>query len=164
MSLLQQWKMNSPVGTLYLVASEAGLRGVFWESQALPQASSRAGKNPGRKILAEAERQLIEYFSRRRREFDLPLDFSGTPFQERVWRELRRIPYGETIAYRDLARKIGRAKAVRAVGTTNGKNPLCIVVPCHRVIAAGGGLGGYSGGLPAKSKLLALEGASFPPH
>ena len=108
-------------------------------------------------LLDRLERQLGEYFTGRRRAFDLPLEMPGSTFQERVWAELRRIPYGETISYRELAARIGAAQAPRAVGRANGSNRVAIVVPCHRVVAAGGGLGGYGGGLAAKRALLDLE-------
>jgi len=103
------------------------------------------------------ERQLLEYLEGTRKYFDLPLDIRGTEFQKVVWKELVKIPYGETISYKDMAVAIKKSKASRAVGTANGKNPLCIIIPCHRVIASDGSLGGYSGGLSIKMKLLKLE-------
>ena len=109
-------------------------------------------------ILAQAEGQLTDYFAGRLREFDLPLALVGTEFQLAVWRELRRVPYGETTDYGELARRLGRPRAVRAVGAANGANPTPIVVPCHRVIGRDGSLIGYGGGLEAKRRLLALEG------
>jgi len=108
-------------------------------------------------LLDRLESQLGEYFAGTRLEFDLPLDIPGSTFQERVWGELLRIPYGETISYRQLAEKVDAGAAYRAVGRANGSNRVAIIVPCHRVIAAGGGLGGYGGGLPAKRHLLDLE-------
>jgi O-6-methylguanine DNA methyltransferase len=112
----------------------------------------------GRAALLDAlESQLAQYFSGERQDFDLPLDMPGSAFQERVWSELRRIPYGHTISYRELADRVDAGGAYRAVGRANGSNRLAIIVPCHRVIAAGGGLGGYGGGLPAKRWLLDLE-------
>lgn len=108
-------------------------------------------------LLREARDQLRAYFAGRLRRFDLPLAPQGTPFQQRVWRALQDIPYGRTCSYRELAAAVGNARACRAVGRANGRNPLMIVIPCHRVIAAGGGLGGYSGGLDCKRFLLALE-------
>lgn len=108
-------------------------------------------------LLDRAESQLREYFAGARREFDLPIEMPGSAFQERVWAELRRIPYGETVSYRDLAFRVESPQAPRAVGRANGSNRLAVIVPCHRVIAAGGGLGGYGGGLPAKRLLLDLE-------
>jgi O-6-methylguanine DNA methyltransferase len=108
-------------------------------------------------VLIQAAGQLEEYFTARRREFQLPLDLRGTPFQRKVWNALLDIPYGETRSYAQLARSIGEPKAFRAVGAANGANPISIVIPCHRVISSGGGLGGYSGGVPLKRRLLALE-------
>ena len=108
-------------------------------------------------LLDRTETQLREFLAGSRREFDLPIDTPGSAFQERVWSELRRIPYGETIAYRDLAERVGSPRASRAVGLANGSNRLAVIVPCHRVVAAGGGLGGYGGGLDAKRHLLDLE-------
>lgn len=108
-------------------------------------------------LLERLEEQLAEYFSGARRDFDLPIDMPGSAFQERVWAELRRIPYGETISYRQLAERVGAGTAYRAVGRANGSNRVPILVPCHRVVAANGGLGGYGGGLPAKRRLLDLE-------
>ncbi|MBA3587279.1 MAG: methylated-DNA--[protein]-cysteine S-methyltransferase [Chloroflexi bacterium] len=108
-------------------------------------------------LLDRLQSQLDEYFAGTRLEFDLPLDISGSSFQERVWDELRRIPYGATISYRQLAEKVAAGAAYRAVGRANGSNRVAIIVPCHRVVAAGGGLGGYGGGLPAKRHLLDLE-------
>jgi len=111
-------------------------------------------------LLDQTDEQLREYFAGTRRIFDLPLDLPGSAFQERVWTELARIPYGETITYRELAERVDATPAWRAVGRANGSNRLAVIVPCHRVIATGGGLGGYGGGLPAKSYLLDLEGGS----
>jgi methylated-DNA-[protein]-cysteine S-methyltransferase len=108
-------------------------------------------------VLIKAERQLMEYFSGARTEFALPLELRGSEFQKKVWQALREIPFGETRSYLELAKAVGSAKAVRAVGAANGKNPLSIVVPCHRVVGANGSLTGFAGGLEAKAKLLALE-------
>ena len=113
-----------------------------------------AGSSP---LLDRAERQLREYLGGDRVEFDLPIQLPGSPFQEQVWGELRRIPFGETISYGEMARRVGAPAASRAVGRANGSNRIAVIVPCHRVIAAGGGLGGYGGGLPAKRFLLDLE-------
>ncbi|WP_374034583.1 methylated-DNA--[protein]-cysteine S-methyltransferase [Bdellovibrio bacteriovorus] len=157
-----QWKMNSPLGDLYMVASEKGLQSLHWEKTAgIPLASALAGKDGAVKILKQTETELTEYFKGQRQDFDVPLDVVGTEFQESVWRQLKKIPYGKTVSYTDIARRIKKEKAVRAVGTANGKNPICIIVPCHRVIAAGGGLGGYSGGLERKEALLRLESKQF---
>jgi AraC family transcriptional regulator, regulatory protein of adaptative response / methylated-DNA-[protein]-cysteine methyltransferase len=108
-------------------------------------------------LLDRVEQQLGEYFAGTRDSFDLPIDIPGSAFQERVWAELRRIPYGETISYRELAERVDAGNAYRAIGRANGSNRLAVIVPCHRVVAAGGGLGGYGGGLDAKRRLLDLE-------
>lgn len=150
---MKQYLMNSKIGPLYLVASETSLLGIFWKKQAAPFIQSFKECA----VLKEAVRQVEEYLDGKRSEFDLPLEPIGTEFQMRVWRELARIPYGKTISYTELARKIRNEKAVRAVGTANGRNPLSLVIPCHRVIAADGSLGGYAGGLEIKKKLLDLE-------
>jgi methylated-DNA-[protein]-cysteine S-methyltransferase len=113
-----------------------------------------------RGAVAEAVRQLNQYFARERKEFELPLAPEGTEFQRAVWQRLREIPYGETISYSELARRVGNPKASRAVGSANGANPIPIVIPCHRVIAADGGLGGFGGGLLVKQALLELETAT----
>ncbi len=114
-----------------------------------------AGDSP---LLKRMERQLQDYFAGDRRDFDLPIDAPGSAFQTRVWDELQRIPYGRTISYRQLAERVGAGAAYRAVGRANGSNRVAVIIPCHRVVAAGGGLGGYGGGLPAKRHLLDLEG------
>jgi methylated-DNA-[protein]-cysteine S-methyltransferase len=154
---LVQWSMRSKVGPLYLVASKKGLRAVSLRKQDAPMARSLRGAAPELRVLSRAAGQLAEYLAGKRKKFDLPFDVNGTSFQKHVWKELSRIPYGRTCSYRDVAARIKNAKAMRAVGSANGKNPLCIVVPCHRVIAADGSIGGYSGGLPVKRKLLELE-------
>ena len=153
-----QYEMKSPVGLLYLLASPEGLRGVFWQRQA--EAKVVVKLNPKRaedQFIIKTIAQLKEYFSGRRKTFDIDLHFEGTVFQNRVWKALVEIPFGKTVAYKDIARKIKNPKAVRAVGTANGKNPFCIIVPCHRVIAADGSIGGYAGGIPAKRQLLQIE-------
>jgi methylated-DNA-[protein]-cysteine S-methyltransferase len=151
--------VDSPVGALKLVASERGLAAILWPDDD-PQ-RVRLGdpaEAPQHPVLLEAERQLAEYFAGERRTFSLPLDFAGTQFQRSVWDALLTIPYGETRSYGDIARQIGRPKAVRAVGAANGRNPISIVAPCHRVIGANGTLTGFAGGLATKQFLLALEG------
>jgi methylated-DNA-[protein]-cysteine S-methyltransferase len=152
-----QFKMASPIGTLYLVASSKGLQGIYWDKQPVQLAKALDRSSPGEKILDDTHRQLTEYFEGRRQCFDVPLDAEGTAFQKRVWQELSRIPFGRTVSYRDVAQRIKNPKAVRAVGSANGKNPICIIVPCHRVIAADGSIGGYAGGIRIKQKLLKLE-------
>lgn len=149
--------MRSKIGSLYLVASGKGLEGIFWEKQTAPMAKSLKEAEPEVKILSQTARELEEYFSGKRKKFSLRLAPAGTSFQKSVWSQLRKIPYGKTCSYRDVARGIRNARAVRAVGSANGKNPLPIIVPCHRVIASDGSLGGYSGGLGTKSRLLKLE-------
>ena len=151
-------EIESPVGTLKLVASAAALVAVLWEYERPDRVKLAPLKHESQQpILLEAERQLREYFSGTRTEFDLPVELNGTEFQKRVWRTLRDIPYGQTMSYVELARTLGSPRAFRAVGAANGKNPLSIVVPCHRVIGANGSLTGFAGGLDAKAKLLALE-------
>lgn len=151
-----QVKFQSEIGPLYLVASESGLHGVFWKEKNIqyvtPKLSGKAIE-----ILKETQVQLEQYLCGQRKAFDLPLDVAGTEFQKRVWLELSKIPYGKTCSYSDIAKKIKNDKAVRAVGTANGRNPISLIVPCHRVIAADGTLGGYAGGLEIKEKLLRLE-------
>jgi len=144
--------IDSPLGALRLLGDGDHLAGVYLPAQTAPPA--RAGRSP---LLAAAAAQLAEYFAGDRREFDLELAPRGTPFQQLVWQQLARIPYGETRTYAALARALGRPSASRAVGAANGRNPLSIVVPCHRVIGASGELTGYAGGLPAKRWLLAHE-------
>ena len=149
----------SPVGRLTLVASDTGLAAVLWEHDSprrVPLAIS--GEVPRHPVLREAERQLKEYFAGKRTAFDLPLDFHGTPFQKRVWQALLKIPFGETRSYGQIARALGKPTAMRAVGAANGKNPISIIVPCHRVIGKDGQLTGFAGGLKAKAHLLKLEG------
>jgi len=158
MTTLCQWKMSSILGPLYLVASDRGLRGVYWRKQKLPLVRSLAGSTPELRILAQAALEIEEYLERSRKSFDVALDIQGTPFQKTVWSALLKIPFGKTVSYTDVAARIKNERAVRAVGSANAKNPLCIIVPCHRVIAASAKLGGYSGGLALKTKLLALEG------
>jgi len=136
-----------------VVASEAGIRAIEFHGQ--PDESTPEG--PSNPLLGEAVDQLHAYFAGELREFDLPLDFQGTDFQKRVWRELLNIPYGRTCSYSHVAAAIGAPAAVRAVGAANGRNPIPIVVPCHRVIGRGGSLVGYGGGLPLKRFLLDLE-------
>lgn len=156
--------MDSPIGPLWLVATptglcRVGLPGESWA--ALEEWLARRvwpemlEENP--EVLAHAVAQLREYFSRLRRRFDLSLDLRGTPFQQRVWAELLCIPYGQTVSYGELARRIGRPGAARAVGTAVGANPVPIIVPCHRVVGADGSLVGYGGGLEVKAALLRLE-------
>lgn len=153
----------SPVGVLTLAASGQGLAAVLWEKDdpARVRLGPRAEAS-GHPVLEAAARQLDDYFAGRRQRFDLPLDFRGTDFQKQVWAALLAIPYGETRSYADIARAIGRPSATRAVGAANGRNPLSIIAPCHRVIGSNGALTGFAGGLAAKRHLLALEGIVLP--
>ncbi len=153
--MIYQKKIKSPIGDLFLVASDKGLQGIFWKNQNHPV--TKDSSSAPAKFLKDTEHQLDLYFSGDLKSFNVPLDLVGTDFQKRVWKQLLKIPYGKTKSYKDIATAIGDPKACRAVGTANGKNPICIVVPCHRVIAASGTLGGYSGGLHIKEKLLEIE-------
>jgi methylated-DNA-[protein]-cysteine S-methyltransferase len=148
--------LQSPLGELLLVGDEERLRGLHFQQGRRPigvDASWKRAEEP----FARARTQLGEYFAGERVEFDLSAAGAGTPFQRRVWAALARIPYGETISYGELARRVGRPGAARAVGMANGRNPISIVVPCHRVIGADGGLTGYGGGVQRKRFLLELE-------
>ena len=154
----------SPVGALTLVARGSGLVAILWEGDDPRRVPLGAAEpDPHHPVLREVERQLAAYFAGRRRRFDLPLAGRGTDFQKRVWEELRRIPYGETRSYGQIARALGDPNLMRAVGAANGRNPLSIVVPCHRVVGAAGQLTGFAGGLDAKAYLLGLEGRARQP-
>ena len=147
--------LETPVGRLRLVASETGLREVLFAGEApSPDGELADGESP---VLAEAARQLREYFDGARTSFSLPLDPIGTPFQLEAWRRLADIPFGETVSYAEQARRVGRPRAVRAIGAANGRNPLPIVLPCHRVIGSDGSLTGFGGGLHVKRALLDHE-------
>jgi len=164
--------LDTPIGTLVLEADDealvhielpgAGAERRRAATRAAPPMADGASNDtgPGRGPLADAVAQLGEYFAGRRRRFELPLELSGTEFQRQVWGSLADIPYGSTISYAELAAMVGRPTAFRAVGQANGANPLPIVLPCHRVVASGGRIGGYGGGLDMKRRLLALEGLS----
>jgi methylated-DNA-[protein]-cysteine S-methyltransferase len=148
--------MVSPIGPLTLVAEDGALAGLYMQNHRHRPAVETFGERDGPALRASAA-QLEEYFAGRRTEFDLPLALHGTPFQHSVWSALREIPYGETVSYGRLAERIGRPTAIRAVGLANGKNPISIVVPCHRVVGSGGDLTGYGGGLARKRHLLDFE-------
>lgn len=149
---------DSPIGRLLLTASTAALTGIYMSTEKhAPVIATPWRENAA--AFSAVTQQLDEYFAGQRRTFDLPLSADGTPFQQKVWAALRTIPYGETWSYRDLAKAVGNLSAVRAVGTANGRNPLSIVVPCHRVIGSNGTLTGYAGGLSAKQWLLENEQA-----
>jgi len=148
---------TSPLGTLLLAATEQGLCGLYFEEHKYfsgPQGWRRCSDNPH---LQHTVHQLDEYFAGARNAFDIALDLRGTPFQAAVWRELLALPFGSRSTYQEIARRIANPKAVRAAGTAIGRNPVSIIVPCHRVLGASGGLSGYAGGLQRKQYLLAHE-------
>jgi methylated-DNA-[protein]-cysteine S-methyltransferase len=156
---LYKTKCHSPVGRLILVASDTHLRAVLWD---LDRPRNRFLVDPvvegENDVLRASITQLEEYFARQRREFSIPLEMLGTDFQCQVWEELRKIPYGQTISYAQLAQRVQSPAGFRAVGAANGRNPISIIVPCHRVIGSSGKLTGFGGGLGAKQGLLELEG------
>lgn len=148
--------IDSPYGPLTLVATDGVLSGLYMEGQRHRPAEETFGA-PDDTPFTDTVRQLESYFAGGLTEFRLPLRMAGTPFQLRVWEELRRIPYGETVSYGTLAERLGQPTASRAVGLANGKNPIGIIVPCHRVVGASGSLTGYGGGLDRKRRLLDFE-------
>ncbi len=151
-------KMKTPVGELTLIGSDKGLSALLWEDDKPDRVRVKAEvEDKDHRVLKEAETEIREYFLGTRKHFTIALDPIGTDFQLKVWNELKKIPYGETISYKELAIRIGNPKASRAVGGANGKNPLSIIVPCHRVIGASGKLTGFAGGVDVKSKLLSFE-------
>lgn len=151
--------VESPIGKLKLVASEQGLVAILWENDRPRRVVlDNPVANPQQRILQQTESELKEYFAGKRREFTVPLDMRGTPFQKQVWEALLGIPYGETRTYGQLANQLGNPKATRAVGAANGRNPVAIIAPCHRVVGFSGKLTGFAGGLEAKAHLLNLEG------
>jgi methylated-DNA-[protein]-cysteine S-methyltransferase len=155
---MQYCELPSPVGRLLLGGDETVLRIVSFQDgphPLEPEPHWEHTEAPFREVIG----QLKGYFARKLRAFDLPLAPQGTPFQQEVWRALRTIPYGETRSYGELAQHIGRPRAFRAVGSANARNPIPIVIPCHRVVGAAGSLTGFGGGLPVKHRLLTLEGA-----
>jgi methylated-DNA-[protein]-cysteine S-methyltransferase len=150
--------LESPLGGLKLVASEKGLVAILWDKEnprrvPLPELVAQ----PGHPVLVETKRQLAEYFGGKRRTFTIALDMRGTQFQRDVWQALLAIPFGTTTSYGQLAQQLGNPRATRAVGAANGRNPVSIVVPCHRVVGSSGRLTGFAGGLDAKAHLLRLE-------
>jgi methylated-DNA-[protein]-cysteine S-methyltransferase len=156
--MLATMMMQSPVGTLWLCAEDDQLIELW-----LPDQPAPAGPRKRTDVLVRTATQLAEYFAGERRDFDLPLAPRGTAFQRDVWSALARIPFGVTCSYGDLAREVGRPSASRAVGAANGRNPIAIILPCHRVIGASGALTGYGGGLPLKRWLLDHERACVQP-
>jgi methylated-DNA-[protein]-cysteine S-methyltransferase len=162
METLHYSRMNSPVGPLLIGVSESALVALEFD-RGLPKkiAGQAIHWQESDARTKKVRQQLDEYFSGKRRDFDLALDLRGTKFQKSCWNELIRIPFGETRSYAEIARAVGSPKSFRAVGQANHYNPIAIIVPCHRVLAAGCYLGGYGGGLPTKAYLLRLEGAAF---
>jgi len=151
-------KIESSIGTLKLVASDKGLVAILWEKDSPRRVRlSELVANEQHPVLVETERQLEEYFAGKRKTFSVALDLRGTRFQKDVWEALLAIPFGETRSYGQLARQLGNPRATRAVGAANGRNPVSIIVPCHRVIGSSGKLTGFAGGLEAKAHLLRLE-------
>jgi methylated-DNA-[protein]-cysteine S-methyltransferase len=156
-SELSSTTLDSPVGALSLVATDLALIALVWRRESHRSAFETAVENAQHPVLLETVRQLHEYFAGTRRAFDLPLDFRGTEFQRRAWAALLTIPYGETRTYGQMAEQIGNPTAVRAIGAANGRNPISIIAPCHRVIGMNGDLTGFGGGLDAKAWLLSHE-------
>jgi len=148
--------IKSPIGSLVLISDKSALIGIEFGKGKVENLPIKPTKE-NHPILNETEKQLIEYFSLNRKEFDIPLKLEGTDFQKKVWQELSKIPFGKTISYQQLAEKMGSKNKARAVGNANGKNPIPIIIPCHRVIEKNGKLGGFGGGLLIKQFLLELE-------
>lgn len=155
--LTAQARYDTPLGTVLIARTEAGLAGLWFESQKWHPAPLDAPERPDDPLLREAATQIADYFAGRRTQFELPLDLHGSPFQRSVWQALRDIDCGATRSYADIARRIGSPQAVRAVGAAIGRNPVSVIVPCHRVLGSSGELTGYAGGLDRKRALLALE-------
>ena len=152
--------VKTPVGKLKLVGSDRGLAAILWENDDPKRVRLNiVAEDKAHPVLLETERQLKTYFAGKRKQFTVKLDFAGTVFQKKVWRALLAIPFGETRSYGQIAKQLGNPKAMRAVGAANGKNPVSIIAPCHRVIGASGKLTGFAGGLETKARLLALEGS-----
>lgn len=156
-----QYPMKTQIGLLYLTASLEGLTGISFSRRDIPTRTRLDVSKSAQKILRDTFRQLKEYFGGKRQIFDLALYFEATAFEKKVWQALSEIPFGQTASYGDIAKKIRNPNAVRSVGSANGKNPFCIVIPCHRVISSDGTLGGYSGGLKFKRELLKHEGVQL---
>ncbi len=148
---------DSPLGRMMLVANEAGLAGVHFLGQKHVRSAKGLARSGSHQALKAAKRQLHEYFSGKRRRFDLPLAPEGSEFQRAVWKAIAGVPFGETISYAELARRAGCPGAARAAGAATGRNPIGIIVPCHRIVGSDGTLTGYAGGLEKKKRLLALE-------
>jgi len=148
---------ESPLGLLLFVASERGLRGIYFEQHKHFRGKGAWQLAPEHPVLRQAAREMQEFFDGKREQFDVQLDLQGTPFQQEVWQALLRIPFGDTISYGEHAQRVGRPEAARAVGAAIGRNPVSIIVPCHRVVAGNGNITGYAGGLERKRALLDFE-------
>lgn len=158
MKLLKYKIIKSPVGPLKIVANDRSLLAILWDCEKLNRVQlDQMTEDKNDSIILETEKQLSEYFHHQRKTFDLPIETHGTSFQQGVWKWLNEIPYGATWSYKDVAQKINHPQAVRAVGTAIGRNPISIIVPCHRVVGSNGNLTGFAGGLDRKKYLLDLE-------
>ena len=158
-------RVQGPLGEMLLVSNVGGtaLSGLYLERQKYyPVATSDWREAPQLVLFAKAKAQLREYFNRERMVFDLPIELEGTPFQQCVWSAIRDVPFGATISYGELAKRCGKPSAVRAVGAATGRNPMTVIVPCHRIVGSGGSLTGYAGGLDRKRVLLELESQRAP--
>lgn len=160
-SFAAQSRLDTPLGPLTLAATTKGLAGAWFDDQAHHPGVLDAPVNGGQRWLAQAAFELGEYFAGQRRSFEVPLDPQGTPFQASVWLALQRIACGQLHSYGAIAQEIGRPAAARAVGAAVGRNPISVIVPCHRVVGSDGALTGYAGGLPRKEALLSLEGVAL---
>ena len=157
--MIRYARFTSPLGTLLATAADGALTSLnFVDAKYTPAIGGDWVEDPASSPLKECERQLQEFFAGERGAFDLPLAPEGTPFQKRVWREIARIAFGETITYAQLAQRAGAAGSARAAGSATGRNPIAIVIPCHRIVGSNGNLTGYAGGLERKTKLLEIEG------
>lgn len=159
----RQIVFQSKIGPIYISGHAEGLTNVSWQPLPLPFQEKQEQITERERILKEASRQIEQYIDGKLKSFELPILLKGTPFQKRVWSALMRIPFGQTASYSGIAHTIGHPNAVRAVGTANGRNQIAIIIPCHRVIAKSGAIGGYSAGIEKKKILLALEGIPFTP-
>ena len=160
-AFVAQCRAQTPLGPMTLAATEAGLAGAWFDAQAHHPGELQAPVQPAQRWLMQARQELAEYFAGQRQRFSVPLDPQGTPFQQAVWQALLRIDCGQLGRYGELAQQLGKPAAARAVGAAVGRNPISIIVPCHRVVGQDGSLTGYAGGLPRKQALLQLEGAAL---
>jgi methylated-DNA-[protein]-cysteine S-methyltransferase len=158
--MIRYARIHTPLGSLLATAEGDKLTGLYFEGgRHAPGVSPEWREDPSHPALRRCATQVAAYLEGKSQQFDLPLEPSGTPFQQRVWKEIARIPYGATITYSELAKRAGSPRSARAAGAATGRNPLSIIVPCHRVVGSSGSLTGYAGGLERKQRLLALEGA-----